>query len=245
MKAIFLTHGLFALMFNFSYSQSVEILNEKKIRLLKQVGLLQDSIKKIETEIEILSQESLLSNDKDSTIKVVTNEPMVIKTTPYFLSAIKTLTKKGDTLTVYNKVIKSEGYDDYYVKLVSGGFIDMRWLVQTDQLQELKKRLVDSIKRKEDLINSESAKALAEREKAQVKKKLAELTKRFGAANAKKISEGRIWIGMTSSMALESWGQPNEINRTVGGFGTHEQWIYKNSKTYLYFDNDKLTGWQD
>ena len=44
-------------------------------------------------------------------------------------------------------------------------------------------------------------------------------------------------------MALESWGQPDDINRSVGSWGVHEQWVYGDE--YLYFENGKLTSWQD
>ena len=70
-----------------------------------------------------------------------------------------------------------------------------------------------------------------------------ELTKKFGASNAQKIIDGKIWLGMTSEMAKESWGQPKKINRDVYEFGKHEQWIYQN--TYLYFEDDILKSWQE
>lgn len=54
----------------------------------------------------------------------------------------------------------------------------------------------------------------------------------------------KIWIGMTREMAVDSRGEPEDINRTVTNYGTSEQWIYS-SKNYLYFDNGKLTSWQD
>ena len=55
--------------------------------------------------------------------------------------------------------------------------------------------------------------------------------------------ERRVLIGMTAEQATLAWGKPNRVNRTVGSWGVHEQWIY--GSTYLYFDNDKLTSYQD
>lgn len=49
---------------------------------------------------------------------------------------------------------------------------------------------------------------------------------------------------MTNAMARESWGLPEDINRTVGAWGVHEQWIYPGN-VYLYFENGILTSWQD
>ena len=34
-----------------------------------------------------------------------------------------------------------------------------------------------------------------------------------------------------------------DINKTVGSWGIHEQWIY--SSHFLYFENGILTSWQD
>jgi hypothetical protein len=48
---------------------------------------------------------------------------------------------------------------------------------------------------------------------------------------------------MSKAMVEESWGEPNNINKTSGSFGVHEQWVYKDQ--YLYFENGKLTTIQD
>ena len=61
------------------------------------------------------------------------------------------------------------------------------------------------------------------------------------------IAEGEISLGMTKGQALSSWGAPLQINRTVLESGVHEQWVYEDLgvSTYVYFDDDKLTAWQD
>jgi hypothetical protein len=53
----------------------------------------------------------------------------------------------------------------------------------------------------------------------------------------------KIKIGMTVEMVIDSWGKPEDIHRTVGNWGVHEQWIY--GTTYLYFENNILTSFQD
>ncbi|MBE9468502.1 MAG: hypothetical protein IMY72_09335 [Bacteroidetes bacterium] len=70
-----------------------------------------------------------------------------------------------------------------------------------------------------------------------------EIKKIYGESVANKIFNHSIWIGMTADIARLSIGSPLEINRTTGSWGIHEQWVYKNR--YLYFENDKLTSWQD
>jgi len=52
-----------------------------------------------------------------------------------------------------------------------------------------------------------------------------------------------IKIGMNKSQVWALWGRPDDINRTVSAYGIREQWIY--GDTVLYFDNGKLTSWQE
>jgi hypothetical protein len=75
-------------------------------------------------------------------------------------------------------------------------------------------------------------------------KRKAEILKKFGSTSGQKILAGKIWLGMTAEMARESWGAPYDINRSVGSFGVHEQWVYRND-VYLYFEDGILTSWQE
>lgn len=86
----------------------------------------------------------------------------------------------------------------------------------------------------------DNVKAITEATKA---KRKAELTKKFGATNANLILEGKVRIGMTKAMCEESWGYPDNINKSIGSWGTHEQWVYGDS--YLYFEGNKLTAIQN
>jgi len=57
-------------------------------------------------------------------------------------------------------------------------------------------------------------------------------------------------LGMTAEMARASWGRPSDINRSVGSWGVHEQWVYNaltryHSARYIYFENGVLASWQD
>jgi len=60
--------------------------------------------------------------------------------------------------------------------------------------------------------------------------------------NCQRIADQIIWLGMTSEQARLSWGRPTRINRTVGPWGVHEQWVY--GTDYLYFEDGILTSWQ-
>jgi hypothetical protein len=57
-----------------------------------------------------------------------------------------------------------------------------------------------------------------------------------------------ICAGMTKDEVLQSWGYPEEVNTSVGQYiGVQEQWIYGKLPNWklLYFENGKLTSWQD
>jgi hypothetical protein len=76
------------------------------------------------------------------------------------------------------------------------------------------------------------------------KKRQCELMKKYkGSKFMSIIIIKKIKLGMTKKMVMDSWGEPNNINRTVGAWGTHEQWIYE--ENYLYFENGILTSFQD
>lgn len=58
----------------------------------------------------------------------------------------------------------------------------------------------------------------------------------------------KFWIGMPKLWALLSLGRPDDKNITTTSTLNREQWIYGNpiyGATYLYFDNDILTSFQN
>ena len=56
------------------------------------------------------------------------------------------------------------------------------------------------------------------------------------------IRDRRIVLEMTSEQVILSWGNPHGVNKSVGNWGVHEQWIY--GRTYLYFENGFLKSYQ-
>ena len=58
------------------------------------------------------------------------------------------------------------------------------------------------------------------------------------------ISRGQVRIGMTAEQCRASWGRPNDINRSTGTWGVHEQWCY-DGYNYLYFEDGILTSIQN
>ena len=64
------------------------------------------------------------------------------------------------------------------------------------------------------------------------------------------IKEKKIRIGMSEEALIASWGRPRKINRSVGSYGVHKQYVYGSyskysSPAYVYVDNGKVSSWQD
>jgi hypothetical protein len=45
----------------------------------------------------------------------------------------------------------------------------------------------------------------------------------------------RVQIGMSKEQCRDAWGKPTFINRTGSAGGLSEQWVYRDSGRYLYF----------
>ena len=72
----------------------------------------------------------------------------------------------------------------------------------------------------------------------------------YSEEQKKRLREKSIWLNMTTKQAVMSLGKPMEINRTMGSWGTHEQWVYyldidQIYMKLLYFENGLLMAVQD
>jgi len=62
------------------------------------------------------------------------------------------------------------------------------------------------------------------------------------------IKSNKIKLGMTKQQVILSWGNPNDINRTMTQYSISEQWVYSKGNYenyYLYFDDEVLKSFQD
>lgn len=65
-----------------------------------------------------------------------------------------------------------------------------------------------------------------------------------------KIIAGEIFKGMTTEMALFTWGRPDNIEYREGTWGSVEKWLYGLDSQgegfkYLHFKNGRLDDWKD
>ena len=67
------------------------------------------------------------------------------------------------------------------------------------------------------------------------------LVDKYGTDIGKRLYQHKVWKGITSDMARDSWGKPVQINRMYVDQSVEEEWIY--SKKYLYFRDGILVDW--
>jgi len=67
------------------------------------------------------------------------------------------------------------------------------------------------------------------------------LEQQYGPSAARKISQRKIWKGMSADMVKDSWGSPRKIIRIINDNTVREEWTY--NKTTLYFQNSTLREW--
>jgi len=67
------------------------------------------------------------------------------------------------------------------------------------------------------------------------------LVAKYGTDIGKRLYQNKVWKGVTSDMAIDSWGRPKQINRMYVDQSVDEEWIY--SKKWLYFRDGILIEW--
>jgi hypothetical protein len=227
-----------AILYSLSISaQNIEISNleTKKKEILNQISNLNDSIKKIDVQISALKSketQKLIANSKLTAI--VQKGAKLRENADPMGKLICTLQE--------NKLVTIIDYNlDYFGVCTDSicGYMSDIWIKKDDNILNFiktKKAEEEEIKRLENEQKLKAQKA----EWAELEKKY---IKQYGEKTYNKLKAGFYWIGMNKEMATISLGSPNSVNRTVGSWGVHEQWVYSN--LYLYFENGILTSYQD
>jgi hypothetical protein len=194
-----------------------------------------DSIaQSLETQQEVLERKIAHQNTKFDSLQLIKDE-LIKKRDSLELKILKS--KKSYILKLdYNQLREGES-----VHIVEAG---KEWTIVNTMKNKQWRVKVPTYYLMEESKFIQSEKQSKEKEENELVERRAYLMRKFGNLITNKILEGRIWIGMTKGMAIESQGKPNDVNRTVGKWGVHEQWIYPYN-IYLYFENGDLTSWQD
>lgn len=111
--------------------------------------------------------------------------------------------------------------------------------IKQDRIEN-EKQLAEKQQKEADILKEQKFK---DEQKIEAQRRKSDLIKRYGLKDGQKVFDGKIWIGMSKEMLLQSWGKPDDINRTVTSSSVWEQWVY--GKRYVYLENNILTSWQD
>lgn len=109
-----------------------------------------------------------------------------------------------------------------------------------NQIKTQELNLKDSLDREIKIQKIEEQKNQQARSVA--KRKLNILNK-YGDDIGNLILQGKIRIGMTESMLLESWGDPDRINKTITEWGIRQQFVYS-TRDYVYLENGRIVSIQ-
>lgn len=220
----------------YAQSQDIDSLREELIILHKKISSIDskiDSLNQRKTQLkELISSKTNTVNQlefkKESKTGIPTKINFIggsLRSKPSISSNVIANLNEGDVILIYDWF-----QDPFFRASYEGNF----GYISYSSLSENK--FINSITSKLENKDAEKRK--------QENPKLNRLSKKYGDAIAKKIINRELWIGMTNDMAIEVLGTPDDINRTTTAYGVREQWVYNYGK-YLYFENGKLTSWQD
>ena len=233
--------------FSQSVDQKIAELEATKKKIKNEIQILQTQITGINIQMSKLQKEKKLQNGKfiaEGELVYVEGKADLKEFPSHDSKTIATVTGWDDLYTI-------GFYNDYYqVECEKGtGFIYKPYLEAKtyntlDKARENQNTLlIQEYKNKEDLEAQQIEKA-KQKEIAQAnEQRRTELSKKYSGQILENILSNKFWIGMTDDMAKDSIGNPKDINKTVGAWGVHEQWVYYND-LYLYFENGKLTSYQ-
>jgi hypothetical protein len=233
--------------------KSLDSLNNIKTKRELTVDSLRVVIKNLENEIQQINVDISKIKTKqkfggENKVATVTIGKGILRDSPSIF---------GDTIVAIppGEIVYAFTFEDQFYGIVWGdlsGYINEMYLKKTNELIEFADNLKFEKERQRILEQEERNRHLklkAEERKKQEQIEREEYIKRiigkYGIETGQKLLNGQYWIGMTDEMARVSLGAPNDINKTVGSWGVHEQWIYRADDIYLYFENGILTSYQN
>ncbi len=220
---------LLILVSNYTFSQTSEIdnLNEIKKKLTQRIDMLNDSISIINSKLSFIKTKEIESDTNKVLLQTIAFKGSEILKKPMKGSTIiKVLNERTDVFVV--------DYRNKYYEILIG---DIKGFIKTGFVNEVTNDVY---------LLKERGYSLAERERRLKDKKYTEKKKEKQESLEKSTKgSGRYWRGMSKDLARLSLGKPDYDNRTVGSWGIHNQWVYKDKGVNLYFENGILTSWQD
>lgn len=246
-----ITQLIFLIVFSNSLMSQDSLLLVKQDSVLLQIELIKDDIKLksdklllLESEARVLKARISMARNHD-TSKLY---PLYIQTT---VKRKSNLVEKpefpSDPIIELNKndsIILLDSNEHYWRAKAKDiyGYINKAFVYSPTYLEmEEAKKVQD----KKDIAKvTEDIEKSARLYKEKRKKRRDLLVNALGTKIGNRIVNREIWLGMSGDLARLSQGIPDDINKSVGSWGVHEQWVYNSKDLYLYFENGKLTSWQ-
>lgn len=230
--------------------QNIEDLQKEATRLENEIKIKTDSLNLVKNEIKHLQNQEYLAKfkPKDDELIMIASLRMEgkLRKSSSPLSNIITNINKNDTvkLTDYQDGYWIVNKDQYF------GYLSDLYINETEEIKIFKEELIrinEEFRIKKEKEEAEKKRLENEKKTAIQKQKENEYRQKiitqYGKETGQKLLDGYYWIGMTDKMARISLGEPRSINRTVGSWGVHEQWVYYS--IYLYFEDGILTSYQN
>ena len=129
--------------------------------------------------------------------------------------------------------------------------LQTNWKKRKNEMEEMERKrqqaAVDEIRTRVEIEQKKKKEEDLTRRRQEEEQRKQNIFSKYSEETAKKIIDEKIWIGMTKQMAIDSWGHPGTINRTVTETTVKEQWVYRRNYNtiYLYFRNGILYTYQD
>jgi uncharacterized protein YdbL (DUF1318 family) len=218
-------------------SQEKEISNLEniKLELANKINKLNDSLKKVDAKINIIKSREIKKMVSDTTLVSTAVKGGYIKKSPNVLGEVIHRLEEKKQIVILDFI---DGYFGICNDSICGYMSEM-WIEKTEKVDAyIKVKKAEQI----ELERLEYQNKL-KTEKIEFAKLEKEYIKKYGQKTYNKLKKGDYWIGMNREMSTISLGRPKDINRTVGAWGIHEQWVYDGF--YLYFENGKLTSYQN
>jgi hypothetical protein len=231
--------------------QKLEDLQKTAVLLEEEIKVKTASLNLIQEEIKHLQNLEYLSKFKikfdELTMLTTLSTDGKLRKSSHPLSDVITHLKKNDTvkLTDYQEGYWVVNKDQYF------GYLSEAYINDTEEIKIFREEII----RKNEEYRIKKENEAAEKKRMQNEKLVSmqkqkrneyrqKILQEYGSVTGQKLLDGYYWLGMTNEMARISLGNPRNINRSVGSWGIHEQWVYGGGK-YLYFENGILTSFQN
>jgi hypothetical protein len=222
--------------------------SENTISLKNKIDSLENQIKFNDSRIVILNKSNeSLNNTLKPLLKEYKERLLKENGGEIYICVVGTLLyekpdggKPKSQIRTGNKVNVIEVLENYYKVYFESdsGYVNKAGFKSVKQIEQENNSI-----NQQQIAEQERIKRYEKQREIELEEKRTNLIKKYGEKIGQKIFQEEIWIGMTSEMVIDSQGRPKDINKTVGSWGVHEQWVYENN-TYLYLENDRLTSWQ-